>query len=422
MNYNEALNYIHSISWLGSKPGLSRTNELLKLLGDPHKKLKLIHIAGTNGKGSVAAMLSGILTEAGYKTGLYTSPYIERFNERIRINGLDISDDDLCRLTGMIKPYAQSMTDHPTEFELITCLAMKFFCEQECDIVVLETGLGGELDSTNVIDTPELAIITSISFDHTSVLGDTIEEIAAAKAGIIKEKGKVICCGDNHEAQVVINNVIEQNSALQYLPSYDKIDITEYNISGYHFTYDGMELELPLVGSYQMMNAAIVLKATEVLKENGWYISYEAIRDGLKNTKWIARFEVLSTSPLFIVDGGHNPQGIDAAADTIKRLLPDEKLTFIFGVMADKDHEYMLSVIAPLAKRLITVTPDNPRALSAVDTAYEAKNLGIDAISADNIQEAVDMALKYGDSPIIALGSLYMCGDIRRSFFNRINR
>ncbi len=421
MNYNEALNYIHSISWLGSKPGLSRTNELLKLLGDPHKKLKFIHIAGTNGKGSVAAMLSGILTEAGYKTGLYTSPYIERFNERMRINGLDISDDDLCRLTEMIKTYAESMTDHPTEFELITCLAMKFFCEQKCDIVVLETGLGGELDSTNVIDTPELAIITSISFDHTSVLGDTIEEIAAAKAGIIKGNGKVVCCGDNHEAQVVLNKVIEQNSALQYLPKYDKIDITEYNISGYRFTYDGMELELPLVGSYQMMNAAIVLRATEVLKENGWNISNKAIREGLKNTKWIARFEVLSTSPLFIVDGGHNPQGIDAAADTINKLLTNEKLTFIFGVMADKDHEYMLSVIAPLAKRIITVTPDNPRALSAENAAVEARKFGINAISAENIQDAVDMALEYDDSPIIALGSLYMCGDIRRSFFNRKN-
>lgn len=199
MNYSQALRYIHSVSWLGSRPGLSRTKELLGKLGNPEDKLKFIHIAGTNGKGSVASMLSYILTQAGYKTGLYTSPFINRFNERIKINNIDISDDELAYFTEKIQPLAQSMADPPTEFEIITCLALDYFLYNGCDIAILETGLGGELDSTNAIPVPELSVITSISFDHTAILGDTIEQIASAKAGIIKEGGDVVISANDEQ-------------------------------------------------------------------------------------------------------------------------------------------------------------------------------------------------------------------------------
>lgn len=419
MNYNKALEYIHNISWLGSKPGLSRTRELLSLMGNPHDKLRFIHIAGTNGKGSVAAMLSYILSSAGYKTGLYTSPYIDRFNERIRINNIDIPDEELCELVTKIRPLADSLQDHPTEFELITCLAFQYFFEQKCDIVILETGLGGELDSTNVIGCPEAAVLTSINYDHTGILGNTIEEIALAKAGIIKENSSVVIYGDNEDANKIIFSQINEKKALAYMPDYDKINIRSYSIDGYDIRYDNLKIRLPLIGCYQTKNAALVLKVLEVLRDKGWAIPDSAITDGFSNTRWNARFEVLTKDPIFIVDGGHNPQGINAAIDTIKRLFPDEKMTFIFGVMADKDYELMLELLAPYVKTLLAVTPDNPRALEADLLSNSAKKHGIESSSFKTIKSAIDYAFNHASTPIIALGSLYMSGDIRKYVLDR---
>ena len=294
MTYEEALSYIHSICWKGSKLGLDRTRELLGKLNDPQKELKFIHIAGTNGKGSTAAMLSSILEEAGYRVGLYTSPFINRFNERMQVNHQPIPDEELAALTEYVRPHADAMADSPTEFELITALAMVWFARQKCDIVVLEVGMGGELDSTNIIDVPEAAVIAAMGLDHVKELGPTMADIARAKAGIIKEGGRVVSYGGNPEADEVIAAVCRARNASLCQPDFSAIVPGDFSLEGQTFSYKGWRgLRIPLVGAYQMNNAAVVLETVEVLRQWGWIISDEAVRQGLADTRWPARFEVL---------------------------------------------------------------------------------------------------------------------------------
>ena len=282
MTYEEALKYIHSTCWLGSKPGLSRTRELLEKLDNPQKKLKFIHVAGTNGKGSFCAMISSVLTTAGYKTGLFTSPYILSFNERMKINGSDIKNERLAELTEKIMPLAEAMEDHPTEFELITCLAFQYFNEENCDIVVLETGMGGELDSTNVIENPELCVITAISLDHTAFLGDTIENIAKAKAGIIKPGCVCLNYSNEKNADAVIENTAKMQNAFILKPQYDTIIEKEYSLKGHLFSYaDMQDIYLPLLGDYQLKNATMCISATKILKDKGYSIT-ENDKDNLR--------------------------------------------------------------------------------------------------------------------------------------------
>ena len=327
MTYNEALQYIHSICWKGSKLGLDRTRELLGKLGNPEKQLKFIHIAGTNGKGSCAAMLSSILEEAGYHTGLYTSPFINRFNERMQIDHQCIPDDELAELTEYIRPFADGMEDSPTEFELITALAMVYFARHKCDIVVLEVGMGGELDSTNIIDVPEAAVIMAMGLDHVKELGPTMADIARAKAGIIKEGGDVVIYGGNPEADPVFEEVCAQRSAKLHKADFSAIVPGPFGLDGQSFSYGAWkDLQIPLVGVYQMRNAAVVLETVQVLRGKGWHISDAAVASGLKNTRWPARFEVLRRDPVFIVDGGHNPHGIRATAESLQRLFPGRNL------------------------------------------------------------------------------------------------
>ena len=323
MTYEEALSYIHSICWKGSKLGLDRTRELLGKLDDPQKELKFIHIAGTNGKGSTAAMLSSILEEAGYRVGLYTSPFINRFNERMQVNHQPIPDEELAALTEYVRPHADAMADSPTEFELITALAMVWFARQNCDIVVLEVGMGGELDSTNIIDAPEAAVIAAMGMDHVKELGPTMADIARAKAGIIKEGGRVVSYGGNPEADEVIAAVCRSRNASLRQPDFSAIVPGDFGLEGQTFSYKGWRgLRTPLVGAYQMNNAAVVLETVEVLRQRGWSVSDEAVRQGLADTRWPARFEVLRRDPVFIVDGGHNPHGIRATAESLSRLFP----------------------------------------------------------------------------------------------------
>lgn len=417
MTYEEALKYIHSTCWLGSKPGLSRTRELLEKLGNPQKKLKFIHVAGTNGKGSFCAMISSVLTAAGYKTGLFTSPYILSFNERMKINGSDIKNERLAELTEKIMPLAEAMEDHPTEFELITCLAFQYFNEENCDIVVLETGMGGELDSTNVIENPELCVITAISLDHTAFLGDTIESIAKAKAGIIKPGCVCLNYSNEKNADAVIENTAKMQNAFILKPQYDTIIEKEYSLKGHLFSYaDMQDIYLPLLGDYQLKNAAMCISAAKILKDKGYSITENDIRSGLKNTKWPARFELLGEDPVFIVDGGHNPQGIRATASSLKSLLPGKKVNLIFGVMKDKDYEEMLKVILPYCNKVFAVTPNNPRALDSNTLCKAIRTIKTPAFAFYDINEAVKAALNEG-SPILAAGSLYMSADIRNAYF-----
>lgn len=419
MTYEEALTYIHSICWKGSKLGLERTRELLAKLGNPEKQLKFIHIAGTNGKGSCAAMLSSILEEAGYHTGLYTSPFINRFNERMQIDHQCIPDDELAELTEYIRPFADGMEDSPTEFELITALAMVYFARHKCDIVVLEVGMGGELDSTNIIDVPEAAVIMAMGLDHVKELGPTMADIARAKAGIIKEGGDVVIYGGNPEADPVFEEVCAQRSAKLHKADFSAIVPGPFGLDGQSFSYGAWkDLQIPLVGVYQMRNAAVVLETVQVLRGKGWHISDAAVASGLKNTRWPARFEVLRRDPVFIVDGGHNPHGIRATAESLQRLFPGKKFTFVTGVMADKDVESILGLIVPLADQFFTVRPDNPRAMSAEELADRIRAMGAKATPCESVAAGVARAVEAEgkDGVACALGSLYMSGDVRACF------
>ena len=419
MTYEEALSYIHSICWKGSKLGLDRTRELLGKLDDPQKELKFIHIAGTNGKGSTAAMLSSILEEAGYRVGLYTSPFINRFNERMQVNHQPIPDEELAALTEYVRPHADAMADSPTEFELITALAMVWFARQKCDIVVLEVGMGGELDSTNIIDVPEAAVIAAMGLDHVKELGPTMADIARAKAGIIKEGGRVVSYGGNPEADEVIAAVCRARNASLCQPDFSAIVPGDFSLEGQTFSYKGWRgLRIPLVGAYQMNNAAVVLETVEVLRQRGWSVSDEAVRKGLADTRWPARFEVLRRDPVFIVDGGHNPHGIRATAESLRRLFPGRKITFVTGVMADKDVEHILGLIVPLADQFFTVRPDNPRAMDAGELAARIEAMGAKATACASVRDGVDRAIQ-AEGPhgvACALGSLYMSGEVRSCF------
>ncbi len=420
MTYEEALKYIHSVNWVGSKLGLERTRELLSRLGNPHQELKFIHIAGTNGKGSTAAMLSSILEHAGYRVGLYTSPFINRFNERIQVNGKQIPDETLAELTEVIRPYADAMEDSPTEFELITALAMEYFLREQCDIVVLEVGMGGELDSTNVIGRPEAAVITAMGLDHVKELGPTMADIARAKAGIIKPGGSVVSYGGNPEADAVFEQVCGEKGAVLYRPDFSKIVPGGFDLDGQSFTCESCpaELRIPLAGRYQLNNAAVVLETVKVLRLQGWKISDEAVHAGLRATRWPARFEVLRRDPVFIVDGGHNPHGIRATAESLQRLFPGRKITFVTGVMADKDVESILGLIVPLASEFFTVRPNNPRAMQAEELARRIQALGAAATACASVADGVAKAVRAAgkDGVACALGSLYMSGEVRECF------
>lgn len=414
MTYDEALKYIHRISWRGSKPGLDRTRELLSKIGNPEKKLKFIHIAGTNGKGSVSAMLASILKEAGYKTGLYTSPYILEFNERMQINGQPISNEELAELTGYVAAFADTMSDPPTEFEVNTVIAFEYFKRNGCDIVVLETGMGGELDSTNVIDTPELAIITTIGYDHVRELGPTMRDIASAKAGIIKQNGKVLFYGENPEAETVIREKCAQMNASLAIPDFSVINNKEVSLEKLRFDFGAYKgVSIPLVGIYQFNNAAMALSAIDIIKHNR-KISDEAIYKGLANVKWRGRFELLMRRPLFISDGGHNPEGVNSAIESFKAQLPGKKAVFLLGIMADKDVDHMISLIAPVASEFITVTPDNPRAMAAEMLKERLLKFGKPVTACESVLAGVMTALEHAgnDGIVFSLGSLYMYREV----------
>lgn len=413
----ESLNYIHSYFWKGSIPGLSRTFELLKRMGDPQKKLKFVHIAGTNGKGSTAAMLEAVLRAAGYRTGLYTSPYINCFHERMQVSGELISDAELLEITEFVKPHAEAMTDHPTEFELVTAIAMEFFARRECQIVVLEVGMGGELDSTNVIDTPEAAVITNIGLDHTEVLGDTLEKIASAKAGIIKGGDAVLYRG-TPSVEAVFEESCARTGTRLHKADFGSIRPLGRSLEGQCFDCGGRKaLELSLLGEHQLRNASVVLTTVDVLRAKGWEISEDALRHGLKHTSWPGRFELLRREPIFIADGGHNPQCMAALRENLTAFLSGRPITALTGVMADKDFADMYRLVEPCITRFVTVTPSNPRAMQAEALAQVLRPFGKPVTACATVAEGVRTAIAQTEpnGAVVAFGSLYMLGDVRQT-------
>lgn len=419
MNYTEALEYIHSICWTFTKPGLERISALCEKLRNPQNDLKFIHVAGTNGKGSFCSMLDSVLRNAGYKTGLFTSPYIKVFNERMQFCGENISNEELAEITEYVKPFADSMGDKPTEFELITAIGFEFFKRKKCDVVILEAGMGGRLDSTNIIDSSLLSVITGISLDHTAFLGDTPEKIAAEKAGIIKQNGRILFGGNSKSVEEVIKAKAAEMGADYYFADKSGLEILSSDLSGSIINYkEYNELKLPLLGLYQPLNAANVLCALEILKGQGFKIEEKAVREGLLAARWPARFEIISRDPLIIFDGAHNPEGIETAVESIKRYFGDEKVAILTGVMKDKDYNYISRKFAEIADRAFTITPANPRALPAKEYAKVLEGVGITATSYESVASALADAKKFSkdsDTPLVCLGSLYMYCEIIES-------
>ena len=416
MNAAEAIEYIHSVCWKGSIPGLGRTQALLEKMGNPEKKLKFVHIAGTNGKGSTAAMTASILRKAGYRTGLYTSPYIYRFHERMQVDGLEITDEELSEITEYVKPLAESLTESPTEFELVCCIAFEYFVRKQCDIVVLEVGMGGAFDATNVIETPEVAVITNIGLDHTEVLGDTVEKIAETKSGIFKENGYAVVYRSTPSVEAVYEKVCAEKHVKLVKADFDSLRLKKHTLDGQVFDCgERKDLVLPLLGDHQLHNASVVLSIVDTLKIIGWNINEQNIRDGMKDVKWPGRFDVVSHSPLFIIDGGHNPQCIEALVKNVEDYLHDRKVIALTGVLADKDYADMYVPIMPFVDQFVCITPPNPRKLEAAELAKYLRTKGANAVGSDSIMDGVNTALELAgsDGVVLCFGSLYSIGSIR---------
>ncbi len=423
MTYEEALEYIHGTYKFGKKLGLQNIRMLLGLMGDPQKKLRFVHIAGTNGKGSTSAFIGSILSEAGYRTGIYTSPYIQRFTERIRIGNEEISRSELAEITAVVKCNAEKMVkmgeNHPTEFEIITAIALEYYCREKCEIVVLEVGLGGRFDSTNVIDVPELAVITSISLDHTERLGNTLAAIAFEKAGIIKPGGDVLVYSQSMKAEQVFETACTERGARLFRTDFADIRTDSFDIDGQVFSYRGFDsLETSLLGRHQTRNAALAVDAALHLRGKGYHISEADIRRGLANAKWPGRLEVLSKEPVLIIDGAHNPAAAEVLRQTLDEYFPGKPRTLIMGVAADKDYQTMLRTLLPGARRLIAVTTLTDRALPAAQLAEHARSYCNDVSISDTIVDAIRLSMETAaaDEVICAFGSLFYIGAVRDYF------
>ena len=424
--------YINTPRWQASRLGLERIHELLERLGRPQDRLKFVHVAGTNGKGSICAYLASILGAAGHLTGMFTSPYIERFEERIRVDGVMISPDELRDVTLAVREHAEAMAeetgDHPTEFELMTAVALEHFARCGCDIVVLEVGLGGRLDSTNVIDAPEACVIARIGLDHTALLGNTLAAIAGEKAGIVKEGSAVVSWPQEPEAMAVIEHAAAEHGCELRVPDFAQLEEGairwEDGASPFRsFSYkEWADLRTGILGSYQPQNATVALEVVDVLRGRGWRIPDEAVRAGVAQTRWPGRPNGFA----IVVDGGHNPQGARALADSLAEVFPGRKPVFVIGVLEDKDYPRMLEDVLPLGSAFVCVTPDNPRALPAHKLARAIRWTGQDLLGcsacvnpvvARDFEDAIRRARELADSDglICAFGSLYSVAALKEA-------
>ena len=418
----ETLKYLQFDNWEQSAPGLARSRELLGLLGNPEKKLKFVHIAGTNGKGSLAAMTSSILTAAGYKTGLTISPYVVDFRERFQIDGEMIPPRTLANLTEKVLDAIDAIEaeggEKPVEFEAVTALAFLWFAREKCDLVVLETGLGGRCDATNVVPHKLVAAITKIGYDHMEVLGDTLDKIAAEKAGIIKE-GTVVVNYPDQPAEAmgpILTAAAEAHTSI-ITPDKDDLTLLRGKRLENRIDYGGYRAALGLPGTHQANHAAMAVEiALALWREFGYDISDDAILQGLADARMPARIEVLRRHPLLLLDGCHNPDGAKMLAATLTRADFEENLVGVLGVLADKDYKDMLSDLAPCFAKVYTVTPNCPRALSAEELQKEAR-FHTDAEAADSVADAIRKAVDYADennlAGVVVCGSLYLAAEAR---------
>lgn len=413
--------YIKIAAERGSKLGLERITELCERLDNPQNKTHIIHIAGTNGKGSFGAMLSAILGDSGYKVGSFSSPALTDLTDSFRINGKNISADDFNEVMADIIPICEDMADKPTEFEVLTAAAYELFRRKNCDVALIECGMGGETDSTNVVEYPVLSVITNIALDHTAFLGDTIEEIAKCKAGIIKRTRPVLYGGNYDEALEIIRSISQKNGSQLTLADKDRVTVLESDINGVIYSDKAFgRLKSNLIGSYQKYNLANVLTAVEILRKEGMNISENAVKSGIEKAVWHGRFEVVSRNPLIIYDGAHNPDGIIQAAESISRYISG-KIALLIGVMADKEYGLYPEILGKFIDKAFTVIPDNPRSLDSDTLAAAFEEKGIAALSCGSVENGFAQALEYAKNrniPLIVLGSLYMYGEFRQEIKN----
>lgn len=419
MTYQMALEQISSLLHFGSMPGLERITKLLEQMGNPQDRLRFVHVAGTNGKGSTCSLLSSVFTAAGYRTGLYISPYILDFRERMQINGEMIPKEELSGLVEEFMPLVRQMEANGepiTEFELITALAMEWFARKECDVVVLEVGLGGRFDATNIISTPLVSVIAAISLDHTGVLGDTVEQIAFEKAGIIKENGDTVLFPVQDEGVLpVIAKVAEERGNHLHIGDTSALTEVSSDLTGTRFVYQNTPVQMSLIGQHQVNNAATVLSAIEVLREKGFSIPPSAVAKGFSQVHFPARLELLCNNPVFLLDGAHNPNGTAALAQALRKYLSGKRIIGIVGMLADKDSHAALQNLEGLFESVYTLTPPNPRAMQAEELAVVWAELGVSATAAKHPQEAIEMALQAAgdDGAIVVCGSLYLASQVR---------
>ena len=418
MNYKQAMEYVESLQSLGSVPGLENIINLCEKLGNPQDSLRFIHIAGTNGKGSVSAYLSSVLGSAGYKVGTYNSPTIREYRERICVNGRMISQRAFCELLEQVKEACDALREegkaHPTPFEVETALGFLYFKEKKCDYVILECGMGGKLDATNLVTTTAVAVFTPISMDHMGFLGETIEEIAAQKAGIIKPGCRVVSSQQSEEAARILQQVSSRQQTETVFVKNEDASKIHYGLERQSFLYqDRQKIEISLAGQYQIENALLALKVIDVLREEGVKIPDRAVEKGFAGARWSGRFEVLARKPYFIVDGAHNEDGARKLAQSIRFYFTNKKIIYIIGILKDKEYDKIISLTAPFAAHIITVkTPDNPRAMDAYELAQEAMSHHKSVTAAGSLEEAVEMSylLADKDSVIVSFGSLSYLG------------
>lgn len=426
MIYEEAMKYISSIGKFGSNYGLKRTFRLLELLGNPDKKLKLIHVAGTNGKGSTTAMITKVLRGMDYKVGMYTSPYIEEFEERIQINGENIPKEKLVSLLVEVKEAVEKVIkegyDHPTQFEILTALMFLYFYREKVDYGVVEVGLGGALDSTNVL-TPIVSVITSISYDHMNILGDTIEEIAEQKAGIIKEGIPVVVYPEEKNVQdVIVKKTEEMNSRIRLVQknSVKLLNINrddmyqEVQVSTMKNDY---KVKLPLLGAHQMLNLAVVLNTIEVIFEGqNEKLNVKLVEKSLEDVEWKGRLEVLNKKPLIVIDGAHNIDGIKSLTYNMNKYFKYKNMILLLGILADKQVDEMIKEIVPFAEKVYALTPHSDRAQLSQELKNKIVKYNKNVIAIESYEEAVSKAISEADEDdlILISGSLYMIGDMRK--------
>lgn len=420
MNYEQAIDYIEQTDTPRQRYGLEKLKQALHRMGDPQDRVPYVHIAGTNGKGSTASMLSSILNHAGLRCGLYTSPHLQRYNERFQIAGEPISDEQLIQSVQRVQQVCEQLGGTPIVFEVLTLMAFELFARLDCQIAVLEVGIGGRLDSTNCIPSPQAAVVTQLGLDHTETLGDTIEQIAWQKGGIAKPGSRLVMAAQQEEAMEVVRQICRQEDCAFCVADPKRMQLLSSTLKGQRVLDEHFgELLIPLAGGHQIKNAANVLCTVEQLVQRGWKIPTEAVRDGLAASKWSARFELLDESPYFILDGGHNPQCVQAAMDALEQFFPGKKAVILTGMMQDKDTEQMLEQMAEHAACFVCLHPDSPRALSAEQLAQQVKErFGLPAFCCESIAQGVALAREKAgsDGLVCALGSLYLAAEVRAQF------